>query len=281
MNLLSAMAVFLLSVVLSGCVSSVRMPNSDEAAEIRQNKKALVLMRLDTQFENEPVKAFSLDGENVYMLKSASFEGDRKLRNLWPFRSPSEESRNEGWVYFLIEPGSHYIYTKPPPYSKYIDAIRKYVPFWLMVPKDRQLVYAGTLLSSCRSKRLLFSNVVEDCSNLRIIDESSQAQTVAGHFFPEYGNMATSLARNYPLPNEMQPRTDLLPVELVLHGLQRFESPDWQKRGISRATGIGGISAEDEETPTRGGWGGGDPRFGAGLVMLYILYLPIGPQPAQ
>jgi len=273
----SAAAFFLIIALLAGCVSSVRMPDGDESAAIRQNNKALVLMRLDTQFENKPVKPFDFDGENLYMLKSASFEGDRKLRNLWPFRSPSEESRAEGWVYFLLEPGSHYIYAKPPPFSKDIDAIRNYRTFWLVVPKGQQMVYAGSFTSNCRSMRLIFSSAVADCHDLQIIDESSRARTLAGHAFPEYGTMATSLVLSYPPSGVMQAKGDLLPLELVVHDLQRFDSPEWSKRGISRATGIGGTRDEEPGEPLRGGgWAGGDPRFGAGLVMLYILYLPIG-----
>jgi len=272
----SAAAFFLIIVLLAGCVSSVRMPDDDESAAIRQNNKALVLMRFDTQFENKPVKPFDFDGENLYMLKSTSFEGDRKLRNLWPFRSPSEEAHAEGWVYFLLEPGSHYIYAKPPPFSKDIDAVRKYRTFWLTVPKNQQVVYAGSFTTNCRSMRLIFSSAVADCRDLQVIDESSKAQTVAEHAFPEYGTMAASLALSYPPSNIMQAKGDLLPLELVVHGLPRFASPEWSKRGISRATGIGGTSDEEPGEPMRGGLGGGDPRFGAGLVMLYILYLPIG-----
>lgn len=272
-RVLRALAAFLSGLVLAGCTASIHMPDADETAEIRSDRKALVMMRIEARFENDPIEPFSLDSENLFIMKSAAYENDRKLRNLWPYRSPSEEALKDGWIYFLLEPGSHYLYIKPPPFSKDLDRIRSYEPYWLMVPKGQQLIYAGSVLAACKSRKLFFSRNVEDCSGLLVINESGKADAAAARYFAGFGTAAVSLAQKYPPSGLLQ---EMPPPEIVVQGLPRLGSPDWQKRGIAKATGIGGSDDSEERSPGLGLVGGGDPRGLAGLVMLYILYLPIG-----
>ncbi len=273
MRFSAGLATLLSCLVLVGCTTSIRMPDSDEVSEIYADRKALVMMRIEARFENEPVESFSVNSENFFIMKSADYEGDRKLKNLWPYRSPSEDALREGWIYILLNPGSHYLYIKPPPFSRELDRIRSYEPYWLTIPKGEQLVYAGSFIAACKSRKQFFSRNVEDCSGLQILDERDKARAASVRYFPGLGTAAVSLAKKYP------PLDSLLkipPPEIVFQEGRRLDSPDWQKRGISKATGIGGTDDSEEVTRTAGLGAGGDPRGYAGLVMLYILYLPIG-----
>lgn len=71
-------------------------------------------------------------------------------------------------------------------------------------------------------------------------------------------------------------RTAFLPMGVVVSGTNEVESPNWVTRGLSRTTGIGpgfGQAAGSILQASAGGLGG---YAGAGIVMGYLMYLPVG-----
>jgi len=57
----------------------------------------------------------------------------------------SDQTRQEGWTYFMLEPGLHYLYVSFWTIDE--DASDKPVPSWkLDIPSDTMLMYTGTCI---------------------------------------------------------------------------------------------------------------------------------------
>lgn len=80
-----------------------------------------------------------------------------------------------------------------------------------------------------------------------------------------------------PPPLARPNRDQLLPLGLAVAGSPQLKSPAWVKRSLGRATGIGNPGTEG--LPVALMQAGGDSLggyAGAGIIMGYLLYLPVG-----
>ncbi len=55
--------------------------------------------------------------------------------------------------------------------------------FWFEVPRDREVVYAGSLSISCRAGRGLFGSLIDSCGDFEVTDESEAASALATNAF--------------------------------------------------------------------------------------------------
>lgn len=77
---------------------------------------------------------------------------------------------------------SLYIFGDAPP-----PDFRELPGFWFQVPRDGQVVYAGTLSLACKTGRGLFGDLFDSCEDFLLGDESAAARELAAAVFPGLG----------------------------------------------------------------------------------------------
>ena len=179
----------LLLLFTAGCATSSLL-SPREMSEILTEKKAIVLFRITVQIDGKPAEAFGsiFPDDNVGI---ALITGDR-VRRIQFYRCPSDQSRHEGWIYVLQDPGTHYLAVQPPregnevPYQGWF----RYAPRWRIdVVAESRIIYAGRLhIDATSEKESLFSRrIVHETSKMTVKDERELAHGVAAKFFPELG----------------------------------------------------------------------------------------------
>jgi hypothetical protein len=144
---------------LAGCAST-GLPTVKERIAVGAGEKAIVLVRVQCKIENQQpyeVFSYSLMEDNIsFGLGSFKTGGEPERLALLRFLSP--ESRKNGWAYFVLPHGIHYLAVYPPRRTDvftYERCIRN-APRWrIEIPQDVRLVYAGTLHFTGESDWLL------------------------------------------------------------------------------------------------------------------------------
>lgn len=125
----------------------------------------------------------------------------------------SVRSRREGWVYFLLKPGRHYMGVLPAhagqaKYAsslKYEELFRTTAPRWIVnVPAGVPVVYAGTLdLGRVLVQKPEFSLGAKrwiadfNANATTVRDETARATQLARAAFSRFGNLKTALMRRH------------------------------------------------------------------------------------
>ncbi len=187
---------------LVGCAST-GLPDAKERAAVDAGEKAIVLVRLQCTIENrQPYEAFShllMDDNISFGVGSFRTGGEPERLALLRFLSP--ESRRNGWTYFVLPHGTHYLAIYPPRRTDVFTYMRetKNAPRWRIdVPQDARLVYAGTLQVSGTSDSLLVGGAImrsirtEETS---VTNDEALARELLSAEFPDFGEVRTVLLR--------------------------------------------------------------------------------------
>lgn len=251
------------SIVVSGCHYTTRLPSEAENASIGQRAKVMVLIRLKAVVDGKPQEKIDweiIEGGDGFGIRLASIDSGESPKFV-SMTSPTSEARRQGWIYLVLAPGSYHL--------KVVTAKGGLVPdFLLHVPRNKKLVYAGTLIISCKGRWGLFGTLVGKCSGVNITDEGEAAQAIAKAYFGELGLMSTVLLKERGALMAPQACKELFPMGLITTSTKDMVSPDWVKRGIARTTGIGAVPGEQIARGVLEG--------GAGFGLAYLLYLPVG-----
>jgi hypothetical protein len=112
----------------------------------------------------------------------------------------SDESRDEGWTYFILPPGTHYLAVQPRRITNLFTYLRRFgsAPRWVIeVPPRTPVIYAGTLdLHGRADKGAVFGNplfVAFDTTRSSVTDEETLALVLAARHFPELKPVMTIL----------------------------------------------------------------------------------------
>ena len=179
--------------------------------------------------------------------------------------SPSAEARRQGWIYYVLPPGTYYLTV--------YDMEKKgtLAPgFLLSVSGEKQLVYAGTLDIACKKS---FLRGPGQCSGVSLTDEGDAAKVLAQAHFAQYGPISTSLMSKYDKAVAVSQRPTIFPMGYITSaGTKDLGSPEWVKRSIGRAAGTTGtaeLAAGLMGVP-------GLNYAGALIAAAYVAYLPVG-----
>lgn len=185
---------------LSGCASS-GLPTAKESTEVGAGEKVIVLVRVVCTVEDgqgyEPF-SHSLIEDNI-SFGLGSFETGGEPRRLGLLRFLSPESRKDGWTYFVVPHGIHYLAVYPPRRTDILTYERaiKSAPRWRIdIPDNARLVYAGTLHLTGESSQLIFGGRI--LNSIRIDDmsatnEEEWARKLLTEGFPGFGDVQTAL----------------------------------------------------------------------------------------
>lgn len=187
---------------LVGCAST-GLPTVNERAAVGAGEKAIVLLRVQCTIENQtPYEAFSysLMDDNI-SFGLGSFEAGGEPERLALLRFLSPESRKNGWTYFVLPHGIHYLAVYPPrrtDVSAYERGIRN-APRWRIdIPQNTRLIYVGTLRFAGESDWLLFGGRILRSiriGEMSVTNDEEPARKLLTEEFPGFGEAQTILLR--------------------------------------------------------------------------------------
>lgn len=187
---------------LVGC-ASIELPTTNERTAVGAGEMAIVLLRVDTTVENQqPYEAFkhSMTEDNI-SFGVGSFDTGGEPRRLALMRFLSPESRKDGWTYFALPHGIHYLAAYPPRRTDVWTYERniKNAPRWrLDIPPNTKLIYAGTLHLTGKSTPLLFGERIMtsiQIDKMSVTNEEVLARKLLTKEFPEFGEVHSALLR--------------------------------------------------------------------------------------
>jgi hypothetical protein len=261
--------VILLVLSLVRCATTIGPPAQSEEDSIKQGKRSIVLVRIVAEVPGRPTD--SAIGRTV---KLANIDKNERPKTYPIAYFPSMDSKKEGWIYFILEPGTYHLSVLPTievSSDKKRDAETAKVTettfgkpmtfstFWFQVPKGTPSLYIGSLRISCKGRYSWWTEDISECTDAEVTDESASARGLAGTSFGQYGPLRTMLLSRYGKPDEktFPPRAA---GGFTVTGPQAIVSPEWLERGVERGIGAGTIFFAG------GGYG----------IFPFIAYLPIG-----
>ena len=188
----------ILAILLSSCTTTV-LPSAKDYDLINSEKRSIVVIRIICKAEGESYEVFrhAVSDDNIG-LALGGFETGGKLRRKIPAHL-SSQTRKDGWLYFVLEPGFHYLAVQPPRRSdiwSYENSFNS-APLWrLDIPPQTGIVYAGTLHIPIIKQKMLFGGLsiksfITD--SIVVIDDEDAARKIAADFFPELETFKTML----------------------------------------------------------------------------------------
>jgi hypothetical protein len=112
-------------------------------------------------------------------------------------RSLSTQLREEGWIYFILEPGTHYVGIMGPQMTDY-DLWKQNIELaqnWRIdIPVGTHVVYIGTIHLYCRGMTTVFlGKIAKRCIEIDerrtvIQNEAVLSQKLAAEYFGDYGS---------------------------------------------------------------------------------------------
>ncbi len=183
-----------------GACHYVAPPTEDELGRIAAGKETFVFFRLQCSIEGEPRAVFrppEWTDDPVVSIKLGSFEtvGQPVCTSV---RFLSEESRDAGWAYLLLEPGTYYLEVDGAgPYSVEGSLAR-----WRMdVPSGLQALYVGSIeVRWYVEERYLFgAPTLKEVPpiDLPTRDESGEATRLLSDVLPTLGTPASVPLRRW------------------------------------------------------------------------------------
>lgn len=107
-RLLGLAAIIAAIAVLSSCAAVVvGPPTSEETQSVLTGKKVAVLFRLTVEMDAKPA------AKDELMISVANIDRNEDPPLVTVTKSPSQEADDSGWIFFFVEPGTHYIQVLP------------------------------------------------------------------------------------------------------------------------------------------------------------------------
>lgn len=279
----SALRLCALIVTITGC-SLVRPLSPAEYDALQSQRKALVLFRLTGTLDD---KAIPLLVENlasgyadivVLRFDLANLDMGEATTSFAPVArsdrhySPSPEAARDGWVAFMLAPGTYYLRLTAN------DAagrqwIQPSAEFRFILPPNTPFLYIGSLHLACTTKESAswfggrdFSSCMTDAETAK---ENEAAHSIARTWFKAFGQPIASIMQPYGAPLAPGTISKLAPVGLLTAARKiDLGSPEWMARalalGLAPSTGMLALAS-----------GGGGPGAGA-IAAFAILWAPIG-----
>jgi hypothetical protein len=252
-------------ILLNGCATVVRNPSKSDEETIKGGGKSVVLLRLSAKIDSQRI-----EGSERFKSRIVSIDTGQSPKNIFLYDSPSAEAKKDGWVYFMLDPGTYYLSVSPK-----LDTMPDYFSpnfFWFHVPKGNQVIYIGTLTTACETTSVgyWFARPIGFCSKVRVMDQTESAKVIAQASFSQFAPMSSAILK--PLGTPMTTRTidELTPMGFMTTNTKSLISPDWKARAFESAN----RSAIRVFTGDWWGDGSGSP-YGFVLYLIYGLPLTI------
>ena len=215
MNRAATSCIVLVSLILSGCLHSVRLPDAADSQAVRAGEKAIVLFRHQSVYDSKPRETLGTYPTEGFGFEMGCLDDDDKpIAPVIYLSSPSEQARKEGWAYLALKPGGYYLSIaragadQNPPATVWISTLGRWGhlsekkidldrTWWFHVPSGSGVVYIGSFSNACSTGRGIFGNLIDHCTEVVLRDESGEAQTITATHFGGYGPLRSVPAREY------------------------------------------------------------------------------------
>ncbi len=216
----------LMTFALSGC-ATVGLPRASDDEAIKKGEKAVVLLRANVEVGGKPV-----DIPKWLWLEVASISEIEAIQGSHP-ASPSSDTRQTGWSYLILRAGETY-YLRPnlPWYNPLIPSM------WFHVPRDKRLVYIGSISTSCYGRKPGDIPEKNSCSDVSLNDETTAAKAVAHKLFASYGELSTSLMRPWPIVPDSRSQPVITPdssLSLAVSTEKTMLAPGWYSMSFEKS----------------------------------------------
>ncbi len=253
----------------TGCATPPSALSPQQRAAISTGQRSVVLLRLETTFNDRPVVArkLGLSEAGPFALALANLDRNGPIEPE-PVTAPAGESKEGTWCCLVMEPGTYYLWSALPNIQpRDLSANPKDIGGWrLNVPSGAPVVYAGSLQLKCQGRKFINERFVKEI-RANLWNEPAAAAAFADRELAGLGPMTVSLLQRFGGWIGDSPATDRLPALLVVHGQTNLITPDWKRRAIEQtmlpARTLASLS---------GGYG---PGAGGGVV-LALAYTPFG-----
>jgi hypothetical protein len=266
-------------VLINGCATHSRLPSEGEERLIQQHSGVIVLLRLRTLVDGKPTESITLRerdhsnyGFGVAVTKLDPGQSPDKIEKRIDtgFISPSAGAKRQGWIYYVLPPGSYYLTV----YDNMVRGDSLTPGFLLSVSGQNKMVYAGTLDIGCIMGHGFLFPVAFHASGVSLTDEGEAAKVLAQAHFAQYGPISTSLMSKYEKPVAVSQKPAIFPMGYITGaGTKDLGSPEWVKRGIKRGAALDSGTAEI----AAGLMGVPGLNYAGALIgAAYVAYLPVG-----
>ena len=184
----------------------IGLPNNKQVSTIQTGKEAIVLLRVTGTFDDgKRVNTFKGTNEAKNVNLGLCKDGPQSEIEIVRFqRFLSSETKKQGWVYFIMEPGTHYLvfiglcsFLSYPSLEECDHRLQRARLWQIDIPKDAPIVYIGSMhLASWREYAwhgVLISDFNENKMLLK--NEENLAKQLAASYLSEFGSIHTLLMK--------------------------------------------------------------------------------------
>lgn len=199
-----------LIVLLTSCgIVKTGLPDTKENQSIQSGTAALVLLRvtgsLDDGTRVGTFDDFSQVGNVNLGLCLYVPQGEVELVS--PQRFLSSETKEQGWIYFIVKPGTHYLALigtcqlgSLPGKIQCEKRLNRARLWQIVIPEAARLIYIGSMHLRCWSDLYAFHDPV--CSGFNedkmiVRNEENLAKQLASTYLDQFGSMHTILMKPY------------------------------------------------------------------------------------
>lgn len=179
-----------ITVMVASCTHP---PTVNERSDVQSGKKSVVLLRITCELieDNTPIEAFQGSmSASVMILKGGPIIGG-KVDVAGAYRFLSPETRKQGWVFFYLEPGIHYLVFE----GMASAAGMYYSPrYEVKIPENSPVVYIGSMHLYCESPYIFETACgTFDKGRMIVSNEEIKAKKLQKEFLPDLGSPQTVL----------------------------------------------------------------------------------------
>ena len=199
-----------LMALLAGCgMVKVGLPNSTESASVQTGQQTLVLLRVTGNLDDGTrVGTFDHSSQvNNVNLGLSLYVPQGEVALIRPQRFLSPETKEQGWIYFMVKPGAHYLgiigtceLSSRPGQIQCQNRLNRTRLWKIDIPKGTRLIYIGSMHLRCWSDLYAFHDPVcsgfnEDKMSVR--NEENLARQLAASSLDKFGSIHTLLMKPY------------------------------------------------------------------------------------
>ena len=175
---------------LVGCVS-VNLPTKNEINQILEGQQAIVLLKVNASRDGKPIKPFKSDfAEFNAHFGLGNFKTGGKPKPKLILRFLSQDSREEGWTYFVLEPEIYYLIIYP--IGGYGRSPEDFPRWKFTIPNSSKYIYIGTANYSYKN------SVDVDYDSLTIGNDSIEAgELISKYLSAEEKELTVNLMQKY------------------------------------------------------------------------------------
>ena len=185
--------IFPIAITLTVTSCTTGLPTVNERSDVQSGKKSVVLLRITCELieDNTPIEAFpGRMSVSVMILKGGPIIGG-KVDVAGAYRFLSPETRKQGWVFFYLEPGIHYLVFEGMASAGGMYYSPRYE---VKIPENSPVVYIGSMHLYCESPYIFETACgIFDKGRMIVSNEEIKAKKLQEEFLPDLGPLQTVL----------------------------------------------------------------------------------------